>query len=851
MENTKEGEFLQLINNALRNQNNNVRRENESVLIQFMRSNSDEFVELCKNCIENTKLDLEDRVLVSTALKMSVEPKKGDTSSSIWSNLSDKGIEMIRLLSLTNLVDKNIAIRNAMASLIAKGYVMSLLVQNPWKNLMQNLSETVNNEDVMIRRTSITTLGYLCEDLKQNGVVNLPGNEKDMMIKAIFDGLDKEDLVETSVLAFLNAAHFFVDELNKEEILESVLNKLITILLEAKKAENNGLMISLLHLFSEIYEISFCIIERFHPVIVEQVLSNNNEEIFTQTNEFFITVSRLDVYWKKNAVEACWKDVMDNVLQLALKIQPDEHEAEGENLYLSLINLISSFIEVTDDSLLDYLTEFFVAYIDNKSDGKVVSLTVLEALSEIENNERIDRFLRECFGGLIACFVDDEFIYNKLSLKIIQVVANNRPYLIFEKQYLYSILEKMNTFFTSDCFDKQITSLKMISCKVIQSLARNFNKMSDGDRKCFHDNTDGILNWLISSLNKNEKLPLIDSVILAIYELNNNALNIGQSNKLFMELLNKMKFVDDTFDHQIKKDTINLILLCIDNILFFAFNSKQDIVFGEINKVVLQNSYLYVQDLFARFNEILDGGLSYLGHLFLYKPDYFCDAVEKFITDNLAKSIINPNDEILFKYTVGIIENLMLVKHKLNEKMIEEFATANFEFILDQLFKEDLGFETRGYLFNYLLGIFTFSSLVPQNHVESFVMKLSELMAQVFVLRELDDDSKQYSDFLCINIIDGFQGIILIGIDLKLMQFKIEILIEFIYKTSLAELHPPVLYLARCLTLMVDLFRYKYIDLSHQSLINRIYQTIERQDVDEAKEAIRYANKYVFMYNQA
>ena len=849
MENTKEGEFLQLINNALRDKDNEVRRENEAVLIQFMRSNSDEFVELCKNCIENTELSIEDRVLVSTALKMSVEPKKGDTSSSIWSSLSDKGIERIRLLSLTNLISEDIAIRNAMASLIAKGYVISLLVQNPWKNLMQNLSETVNNNDVLIRRASITTLGYLCEDLKQNGVVNLPGNEKEEMIKAIFDGLDKEDLVETSVLAFLNAAHFFVEELNKEKILESVLNKLITILLEAKRAKNNELMISLLHLFSEIYEISFCIIERFHPVIVEQVLSNNNEEIFTQTNEFFITVSRLGVYWKKNAVDSCWKDVMDNVLQLALKIQPDEHEAEGESLYLSLINLISSFIEVTNDSLLDYLTEFFVACIDNKSNGKVVSLTVLEALAEIESNERIDGFMRECFDGLIACFVDNEFIYNKLALKIIHVVATNRPYLIFEKQYLYSILEKMNSFFTGDCFDEQITTLKMISCKVIQALARNFDKMSDGDKKSFHDNTDGILNWLVSSLNQNEKLPLIDSVILTISELNNNALSIDQTNKLFMELLNKVKFVDDTFDKLIKKDIINLILLCIDSIFFFAFNSKQDIMFGEIDAVVLQNSYLYVQDLFGSFNEILDGGLSYLGHLFFYKPDYFRDVIEKFITENLAKSIINPNDEILFRYTVGIIENLMIVKNELNAQIIEEFATANFVFILDQLFKEDLGYETRGYLFNHLVGIFTFSSLVPQDHLEYFVMKLCEFMSQVFVLRELDDDSRQYSDFLCINIIDSFQGIILIGIDLNSIQFKTEILIEFIYKTSLAELHPPVIYLARCLTLMVDLFRKELIDLSHQSLINRIYQTIERQDVYEAKEAIRYTNKYVFMYN--
>ena len=112
-----------------------------------------------------------------------------------------------------------------MASLIAA--MASLEIpRREWDDLLPNLSQNAEHEDFNIRMSSLTTLGYICEEIEPEALEA----QSNLILTAVIQGMRKEETDQEVRLegtkALLNAMPFikknFEQEAERNYIMETV-----------------------------------------------------------------------------------------------------------------------------------------------------------------------------------------------------------------------------------------------------------------------------------------------------------------------------------------------------------------------------------------------------------------------------------------------------------------------------------------------------------------------------------------------------------------------------------------------------------------------------------------------------
>ena len=70
---------------------------------------------------------------------------------------------------LSNLISENSLIQRAAANLTATIYIQRLNPEynNKWGDFIANLNNNVKNDNLSIKKASITTIGFICEGLQK------------------------------------------------------------------------------------------------------------------------------------------------------------------------------------------------------------------------------------------------------------------------------------------------------------------------------------------------------------------------------------------------------------------------------------------------------------------------------------------------------------------------------------------------------------------------------------------------------------------------------------------------------------------------------------------------------------
>lgn len=61
--------------------------------------------------------------------------------------------------------------------------------EKSWWNILDVLTLNINQQDFEIKKTALTTLGYICEYLKEDKVTDMPDDSIETLISGIFLGL--------------------------------------------------------------------------------------------------------------------------------------------------------------------------------------------------------------------------------------------------------------------------------------------------------------------------------------------------------------------------------------------------------------------------------------------------------------------------------------------------------------------------------------------------------------------------------------------------------------------------------------------------------------------------------------
>jgi importin subunit beta-1 len=122
----------------------------------------------------------------------------------------------VKQILLSNLVSQNVLVMRAGANVIAQIAVIEI-VRNEWLEIVNALADNSMHEDINIRRASITTLGFLCEELKLVQS-NVNRNTCEQILGSLLLNLrEQTELVEISLGALRESVQFLRGILEKPE----------------------------------------------------------------------------------------------------------------------------------------------------------------------------------------------------------------------------------------------------------------------------------------------------------------------------------------------------------------------------------------------------------------------------------------------------------------------------------------------------------------------------------------------------------------------------------------------------------------------------------------------------------
>lgn len=151
--------------------NNQLRQQAESTIFSLLHDDPSSFFFTCANIVSDEHKSDNIRQQAATVMKAVLAKRIPSPSSYpdnceyFWDLAEPETREKVKGVLLSNLVSQNVAVMRAGANVIAQIAVIEI-VRNKWLEIVNALAENSMHEDINIRRASITTLGFLCEELK-------------------------------------------------------------------------------------------------------------------------------------------------------------------------------------------------------------------------------------------------------------------------------------------------------------------------------------------------------------------------------------------------------------------------------------------------------------------------------------------------------------------------------------------------------------------------------------------------------------------------------------------------------------------------------------------------------------
>lgn len=852
-----ESTFLSIVLNATSNPDPAERNRNEQLLSNFIQNSPDQFISLAASDFQNNTRSSVERITVATVFKLALQPRAGENTPSFWISLSPKSKETAMNAGLASLIDPDDQVKRAAASLVGKVFVADRLADGSWDSLIPNISNNLKTDNAEVKKAAILTLGFICEDLKNNGVVNLPKEQVDALLAGICYGLEEfGPLSATSVKSLFNASGFLGELFVKEEVSDLVFNLLLTLLEKALNQDVTNdkieeLITELLLLLGELCRLVYNNIDKYYKPIFDQVLKCLEAEVVVQSCEFFNTICQIEQNnqnVQKHLIQQNWNIITKTALDLLLKLELD-NELDGLSksgaIFDLLINLNSIVIE---DSLPD-LISFISEYIERDDDkSKNAALITFEAVIETAKPDKIHDFTNSGFQGLLNFIKEGTFQIQINSTRVLHRIALNIPEVMLKDYNLLSMKELFEKILGDNGDDEQILEIKRTACLTLEALADCYPKHDSSSTSTFHSCSESMVNMMIGSIQKNTELQYLDTVFSATFPFLQNVFQYKQLNGYFSMFFQYIEHIKKNFDNNVKKEAIELVFINLSVILVKFNNENLTLDMPNKNTDELMLSiYDYIVALFTEFDEVLSETLLMLTNLVSLKPIIFRDRIEEFINKIIASSLENPNNAELFK---AGIESIAVFSKNIPETLTT-FINQIFPYLLKQISDNQISNPIKLSLFFAIADFALHYPHVTANYLMNITNTLElALTAVIHYQQEGSPDNRDYSDALKEVVLDCYLCLIH-GIYYNnelsqdaILESSFMKLIEFIKITSRREVNPTIDYLKSCLGCMVDIFGKKNdTNLIDHEVIMYIYELLSGVGTHVTEDIIGYTQE--------
>lgn len=836
--------FLKTVDDAFNNHVQASRDANQQALELFMQNNSDAFVEICGHEFQKADNNVQMRVIVSTLLKNSIAPNSESERPSIWSRINEKSKQTAKTTGLMLLVDSSDIVKKAAASLISKIFAVDWLTDKSWGDLIAVISGNLRNDNKEVRKAAMLTLGYICEDLNQYGIRDLPSDQVEFLLGGICEGLATyDDLTNTALMALSNSTNFLADRLQTESITDYIFNLLFGVLVEAKKVSNVEIIINTLNLLGEICKLVYTNIKKYEQLLIDQVLECYNFDVLIQVNEFFSTLAACEQIDRKGVFDSNWNKIVDQAFKVLLSLDANEDEDSGLSKHQSVLLLFTSINSIVASQSLDYMVKIFVYYIEQEDEkSKIAALIVFE--SAIESSADIIYSQIDNAFFLLLNFVTMGSPKIKMhSVRVLSKIAKESTSVFLTDHNFLKAHDTFKTVLAAPAVDEDLVIVKKLICACYENLADNYPKLPKTKVETFKSYSNDIIVTMMSSVNQNSDVTYLDTVFSSLFFFLGNVIDAKQLDDYFLSFFNHLNVVCTSFHGNSKIQAITHILIDLSVIMGRYQTANRS--FSDVTSERLIGAYDYVIALISTCPEISSEGIIVLANLICLQPELFKAHIDNFVQIYAVTALKDANNFELFK--AGVESIGMLAKYV--GPALSAYISEILSFLLRNLCSNTLKQDLRVFCFLTISDICLHYPQIAIEQLQDVVSTLEMAFDAVLVLqRSNDPEYVEYADSLKETVLDCYLCIIHgIYYETKvadgILENAFKKLTDFIRSTVASELNPKIDYLKNCLNLMVDIYgRNKNFDVVDRNLVQGVYEILDKvRHVTGIDETLSYA----------
>ena len=642
--------ITEIIKGVFLNPDNASREVNQVSLQKFVELHPDAFVEQTSSEFQNNKLQSSMRVLLATALKMTLQKKKGEAKSSFWFKLSASSKEMAKMAGLNSLVDPVSQVRSAAAGLTGLVYVLDFVDDRKYVNLLGPICANIQHEDKNVRQASIQTLGNICELLGQMKVSNFDANSFDLLATGICMGLrSTDDSRLIAVKTLCDSVSFIRIKFENEQFADFVFTQLLVFLEDAKKENDYDLFQTLIQTFSEIVKVNFKGLDKYHyPIfkVMVECMSIHNEKNQIVLSEFWIRVLRFEKRFQRKYLDPFWQALLEQTLSHLFARLNSEFEPEdglAENLIELMRGVNRLYINQSFPFLLKFVQENWET---DKEPQKTTAICVFDSLVESSPLQAIGEPLNQSFLWVLNS------VKNGLSLRVsfkaielLTQVAVCHPSVLFGDINFGRLMDDYLGILRTKALNTAQLQLK-------QQVAKAMGLIIDsaGEEERYLGLLKGfsgkIQESLFAAIETENDYTLMDFLMSSFFSLIHKGISSEEMGDCFAKLMRAQSYVLERYQGENKILVFEATLINLDLILKIMKKENRHLVMRDKDAISeLRALFLSVDNLQTKSGQILPDAVILMTSILLYSPREFDTTVREFYDKYIKNGLTNVNME--------------------------------------------------------------------------------------------------------------------------------------------------------------------------------------------------------------
>ena len=285
-------------------------------------------------CLIDTSAPVPARQMAATLFSNTILNKTQEPElEGLWQNLEVEKREGIKEEILSLLADTNPTIRRATASDVASIAAIEL-PHDQWAELIPMLAENASHENLDVRKASVQTLGYICEEMEGQPFKQ---DQLELILSAVIKNIDNGDSDSEIIEICINAILFTIEftkqifENNQGRIIVDQILKCITFQDDAE------VRVAAFQCIGEI-------VERFYPQLdqffsdfkaasLQAMASDDEENVKKQAIEMWTRLGEEELFRKrfnngsKGYIQGCYQEIIEPILGCIFNIEADDESS--------------------------------------------------------------------------------------------------------------------------------------------------------------------------------------------------------------------------------------------------------------------------------------------------------------------------------------------------------------------------------------------------------------------------------------------------------------------------------------------------------------------------------------------